>query len=107
MVYLIGSKPEDDEPLVEVCRSFAYKLNLENAGGPRYESADFFASRKMQCAQSAAKWVSQEIFEECVLEVREAVAAFKAEIIRKRALKEQPERRPVNPSALQRQEKQA
>lgn len=94
---IIGAKPAGDEPMVEVCRSFSYKLNLENHGGPRFENADFFASRKIQCAQSAVKWVSQEIFEECVLEVRQAVAAFKAEMLRKRALKVA---RPVHPAAV-------
>ncbi len=74
---LIG-KPAAQPKLVEVCRSFAYKLNLANHGGPQYESADFFASRKIKCAEEDAQWVSQQIFEECVQEVRESVAAFKA-----------------------------
>jgi hypothetical protein len=70
---------------VEVCRSFSYKLNLANAGGPQYESADFFASRKMQCASEDAAWISEQIYEECVAEVRGAVAAFIAEMKRKSA----------------------
>lgn len=81
---ILGRKPET-QALVEVCRSFAYKLNLENHGGPRYESADFFASRKMQCAAEDADWVSQQIFEECVAEVRESVTRFKEEMHRKMA----------------------
>jgi hypothetical protein len=60
---ILGQKPEA-QPLVEVCRSFAYKLNLANHGGPAYESADFFASRKIQCAAEDAAWVSQQLFEE-------------------------------------------
>ena len=59
--------------MIEVCRSFSFrKLNLGN-----YESADFFASRKMQCEQEAAPFVSQQIFEECVEDIREAVVQFK------------------------------
>lgn len=73
---LIGRPPE--QSTVEVCRSFSYKLNLANHGGPQYESADFFASRKMSCNAEDAPWVSQQIFEECVEEVRSSVAAFKA-----------------------------
>lgn len=89
---IIGRKPETPA-LVEVCRSFAYKLNLANCGGPQYESADFFASRKIQCAADDAGWVSQQIFEECVAEVRASVASFKEEMHRKLNLKKQPERK--------------
>jgi hypothetical protein len=72
---LKGATAPASQP-VEVCRSFAYKLNLQNHGGPAYESADFFASRKMQAAPDDVAWVSQQIFEECVAEVREAVRLF-------------------------------
>jgi hypothetical protein len=64
------------QPTIEVCRSFAYKLNLANHGGPQYESADFFASRKLMCAAADADWVSQQLFEECVAEVRASVKLF-------------------------------
>ena len=70
--------------MTEVCRSFSYKLNLENHGGKKYESADFFASRKIQCSVEDQAWVSQQIFEECVVEVRTAAAAFIAELRRKK-----------------------
>ena len=79
---LRGAVADKDE-MVEVCRSFAYKLNLANHGGPQYESADFFASRKMQCSSEASAWVSQQIFEECVEEVRQSVARFVEEMNRK------------------------
>lgn len=81
-VPIIGQRPAAEK--VEICRSFAYKLNLGNCGGPQFESADFFASRKMQCEAEAASWVSQQIYEECVAEVREAVAHFKKEMHRKK-----------------------
>lgn len=80
---ILGSKTPDKT--VEVCRSFSYKLNLANHGGPAYESADFFASRKLSCNSEDASWVSQQIFEECVTEVREAVAAFKSTMQAKRS----------------------
>lgn len=81
---IIGLEPKQ-EALVEVCRSFSYKLNLANHGGPAYESADFFASRKVQCMQFEVNWMSQQIFDECVAEVRESVSKFKAEMVRKQA----------------------
>lgn len=79
---IIGRKPQEQRT-VEVCRSFAYKLNLANHGGPQYESADFFSSRKMQCPEESAEMVSQEIYEECVMEVRKAVTDFISEMKRK------------------------
>lgn len=80
---LIGT-PAQPSRTIEVCRSFAYKLNLGN-----YESADFFCSRKLQCAESDASWVSQQLFEECVEEIRDSIAKFKAERARKVAKREE------------------
>lgn len=68
---------------IEVCRSYSYRLNLTNYGRS-YEHVDFFASRKIACARSAAAWVSQEIYEECVSEVREAVKDWLEAFNRKR-----------------------
>lgn len=86
---IIGGKRESGTAAtVEVCRSFAYKLNLANHGGNAYESADFFASRKIQCAAEDAEWVSQQIYEECVAEVRGCVAAFIEEMRRKKSASE-------------------
>ena len=73
---LINPAAAPSPKTIEVCRSFSYKLNLANHGGPSYESADFFASRKMECAEPEAAWVSQQLYEECVAEVRGAVRAF-------------------------------
>ena len=72
---IIGRSAEPEQT-IEVCRSFSYKLNLANHGGAQYESADFFASRKIACAYEDRDWVSQQIFEEAVAEVREAVRLF-------------------------------
>ncbi len=65
---------------IEVCRSFAYKLNLANHGGPQYESADFFASRKLSCNAEEADAVSSMLFEECVQEIKTSVATFLTEM---------------------------
>jgi hypothetical protein len=81
---IIGQQKQPAE-MVEVCRSYAYKLNLQNHGGPAYESCDFFSSRKIQCAPEDAGWVSQQIFEECVAEVRASVIAVITEMNRKKA----------------------
>jgi hypothetical protein len=80
---ILRGKP-GEQRTIEVCRSFSYKLNLANQGGPAYESADFFASRKMTCALEDVEWVSQQIYEECVAEVRSAVAGFISEMQRKK-----------------------
>lgn len=81
---LIGGEPRERGKTTEVCRSFSYKLNLAQHGGNQYESADFFASRKMECSIEAAEWVSQQIYEECVAEVRQAVKLFIEELQRKK-----------------------
>ena len=91
-IQIIGSLGNRITPIptpvqVEVCRSFAYKLNLQNHGGLPYESADFFASRKMTCEAESAAWVSRQIFEECVAEVRESIRLFIEEMRNKRERK--------------------
>ena len=86
------------QPLVvEVCRSFSRKLNLANYGGQQYESADFFASRKVECAAEDVASISAQIYEECVVEVREAMAAYIEEMRTKQKMRA---KRPVsNPVA--------
>lgn len=81
-VPLIG-KPTSQKQ-VEVCRSFSYKLNLANHGGPAYESADFFCSRKISCNEEDAAAVSEAIFEECVSEIRAAVQGVVAGLVRRK-----------------------
>ena len=74
---IIGAPPKQQPAqTVEVCRSFSRKINLQVYGGNAYESADFFASRKMECSAEDAGWVSQQIYEECVEEVREAMRLY-------------------------------
>lgn len=68
-----GERKLDPEAKIEICRSYSYNLsNQWYKGGKQYESASFFASRKMECAVSAAPWVSEQLFEECVAECRAA-----------------------------------
>ena len=80
---ILTGPPQPTDITVEVCRSFSYKLNLANAGGPAYESADFFASRKQQCDVTDSARVSEEIYQECVAEVRDAVSRFRANLTQK------------------------
>lgn len=77
---LIG-KPQDSAPkTVEVCRSFQFTLSHQFYGGNQYESTAFFASRKMVCNLEDVDWISQQIYEECVTEVRTAAAGVIAEL---------------------------
>lgn len=62
--------------IVEVCRSFSYKLNLQNHGGPQYESADFFSSRKMAVEEDYVQEQSEDLYQACVGEVRNTVQRF-------------------------------
>jgi len=83
---LIGT-PRESAQRIEVCRAFNYKLNLQHYGGNPYESADFFASHKMECDAEAEAWVSAQIHEDCLAEVRASVAAFIEEMRRKKAVR--------------------
>ncbi len=85
---LIHREPAPDDRM-EICRSFSYRLNLENAGGPRYEHLDFFASRKMEVAFRDRHWLSEMLYQECAAEVTQAVAKAKAKIQRKVAQREE------------------
>ena len=71
-VPIIGASAQPQRT-IEVCRSFSFKHNLGN-----YESADFFASRKLQCLESEAAVESERIYQECIEEVRRAIAQFNA-----------------------------
>ena len=84
---LIGT-PRSDPRTVEVCRSFAFKMNLQHYGGNPYESCDIFSSRKMQCDESARHMVGEQLFEECVEEVRASVRKVAESLQRKTAGRE-------------------
>lgn len=64
--------------LIEITRSFSYKLNLKNAdGSPTYESCDFFCSKKAQCMPDEEAEVSRGLYEFCMEEVLEDIKTFK------------------------------
>ena len=65
-----------DKPsnLVEVVRSFSYKLNCGN-----YESRDFFCSQKAECRAEDAEEVSDLVHRFCKEQVLKAVAQYRAE----------------------------
>ena len=72
---------ETPQRTVEIVRSFAYKVNLENHGGPRYESVDLFASQKVFCTDSERAEASEAAYQFCRAEVlratREIINAIK------------------------------
>lgn len=59
--------------LVEVARSFSYKLNCGN-----YESRDFFCSQKAECKADDADAVSEALHGFCKRQVMGAVADYQA-----------------------------
>jgi hypothetical protein len=59
--------------LVEIARSFSFKLNVGN-----YESRDFFCSQKAECPAKDAEKVSEALYRFCKQEVLKSVNQFKA-----------------------------
>lgn len=59
--------------MVEVVRSFSFKLNLGN-----YQSCDFFCSEKSLCAEHEAEDLSAALYEFCRSEVMKSVKAVQA-----------------------------
>lgn len=74
-----GPKPN---PIVrvEIVRSFSYKLNCANHGGAQYESRDFFASQKAECAIEDSADVSAALFAFCRSEVIHSVKEYLREM---------------------------
>jgi hypothetical protein len=78
----LSASPPDVEPtktperyvwfpnLIEVARSYTYKLNVGN-----YESRDFFCSQKAECRPEDADLVSEKLYEFFKRQVMKAVAA--------------------------------
>src|SRR5579863_8321687 len=58
----------EGETLVEIARSFSYKLNAGN-----YESRDFFCSQKAECKLKDAEDVSEALYAFCKSEVLKSV----------------------------------
>lgn len=65
-----GSKPK----LIEIARSFSYKLNVGN-----YESRDFFASQKAECRAEDAEATSERLYQFCKTQVLKAVKEYREE----------------------------
>lgn len=83
--FIIGAKPI---ARVEVCRSYAHKINCANWGGPAFESRDFFASRKAECAIEDEAEVSERLFQSCRAEVIQAATDYVMELKRRAEAKE-------------------
>lgn len=60
--------------MVEIARSFSYKLNLGN-----YQSADFFMSQKMECREDEVEEASAKLYAFVKSQVLKAVAEAKKE----------------------------
>ncbi len=69
--------------MVEVCRSYAHKVNCANWGGPQFESRDFFASRKASCEMQYAEDLSESLYQACRAEVVAAVTEYVNELKRR------------------------
>ncbi len=54
--------------LIEVARSFSYKLNIGN-----YQSLDFFCSEKAECLEAEREAKSQALYSFCKAEVMRSV----------------------------------
>ena len=54
----------EQEKLIEIARSFSYKLNVG-----KYQTADFFCSQKEEVPSSQALGTSEKLYEFCKSEV--------------------------------------
>jgi hypothetical protein len=62
--------------MVEIARSFSFKLNLGN-----YQSADFFQSAKSECRDDEAEEVSEKLYQFCKHQVLKAVNEVRKETL--------------------------
>lgn len=75
--------------MVEVVRSFSYKLQMERVNPLlKYESADFFCSQKTRCRPLDVEETSNRLYQFCKAEVTKSVAAVFAEAREKDARKQ-------------------
>jgi hypothetical protein len=61
--------------MVEIARSFSFKLNLGN-----YQSADFFQSAKSACRDDEAEETSDKLYQFCKAQVMKSVRELQEEI---------------------------
>jgi hypothetical protein len=76
--------------LVEIARSYSFKLNMDCVGGPRYESREFFCSRKEECLKEDAAATSARLHAFCQAEVTRAVNEYVKSRTKQRAVPLQP-----------------
>ena len=62
--------------LIEIARSYSFKLNMERVGGPRYETRDFYCSCKEECLKADATATSARLHVFCQAEVARAVNEY-------------------------------
>jgi hypothetical protein len=73
--YLIIATPEHRPVrMVEIARSFSFKLNLGN-----YQSADFFMSQKAECREDEVEETSAKIYAFVKSQVLKSVAEARME----------------------------
>ena len=60
--------------LIEIVRSFSFKLNVGN-----FESRDFFCSRKCECEEGEADKKSAELAMWCEKEIMKSVSAYQSQ----------------------------
>jgi hypothetical protein len=60
--------------LVEICRSFSFRLNIGN-----YQHVDFFCSQKRECRANEAEAVSAAIYAFCKAQVLREMRAYQEE----------------------------
>lgn len=77
-------------PLVEIARSYSYKLNCGN-----YESRDFFCSQKIECRLCDAERMSEVLYQFCRTQVLKSV---KEELEQQKKKQEKAAQRPKEPS---------
>ena len=67
---------------MEIARSYSRKLNLQHYGGKQYETADFFASRKIEVddftmSKEKIQEKSEKLYSECESDVNKSIEKFK------------------------------
>lgn len=87
---LSGLKPavrKRISPRTEVVESYSFKMSDQMYGGNQYESTDFFASQKVECAVEDEEVVADAIHEYCRARVLKRVRQRADELAAQRALR--------------------
>ena len=75
--FMGGNMSEKRSNLVEIARSFSYKLNMDLIGGAKFESRDFFASAKAECYEHDMAETSAKLYTFCKSQVLKAVNEYR------------------------------